>query len=119
MLLYAERTGKPQILIYPSSRIVLSFLWLIQKRNYIGDFEVVDDRWGGKFVIELLGSINKCGVISPSFYFGVDGYEKTVSSILPSRQFWCIVLTTNISIIDQDRTRRNHVCWKLLRFFYW
>ena len=35
---------------------------LMQKRNYIGDFEVVDDRRGGKVVIELLGRINKCGV---------------------------------------------------------
>ena len=35
--------------------------------GYIGDFEFVDDRRGGKIVIELLGRINKCGVISPRF----------------------------------------------------
>jgi ribosomal protein S8 len=35
--------------------------------GYIGDFEVVDDRRAGKIVIELLGRINKCGVISPRF----------------------------------------------------
>lgn len=32
---------------------------IMQKRNYIGDFEVVDDRRGGKCVIKLLGRINK------------------------------------------------------------
>ena len=83
-----------------------------------GDFEVVDDRRGGKVVIELLGRINKCGVISPRFDIGVDGYEKAVSNLLPSRQFGYIVLTTNIGIIDQDRARRKHVGGKLLGFFY-
>ena len=90
----------------------------MQKRNYIGDFEVIDDRRGGKVVIELLGRINKCGVISPRFDIGVDGYEKAVSNLLPSRQFGYIVLTTNIGIIDQDRARRKHVGGKLLGFFY-
>ena len=86
--------------------------------SFIGDFEVVDDRRGGKVVIELLGRINKCGVISPRFDIGVDGYEKAVSNLLPSRQFGYIVLTTNIGIIDQDRARRKHVGGKLLGFFY-
>ena len=109
---------KRQVLIRPNSKIVLRFLRLMQKRNYIGDFEVVDDRRGGKVVIELLGRINKCGVISPRFDIGVDGYEKAVSNLLPSRQFGYIVLTTNIGIIDQDRARRKHVGGKLLGFFY-
>ena len=122
-ILNAERAGKRQVLIRPSSKIVLRFLRLMQKRNYIGDFEVVDDRRGGKVVIELLGRINKCGVISPRFDIGVDGYEvdgyeKAVSNLLPSRQFGYIVLTTNIGIIDQDRARRKHVGGKLLGFFY-
>ena len=35
--------------------------------DYIGEFEVVDDHRNKKIVIELLGRINKCGVISPRF----------------------------------------------------
>jgi small subunit ribosomal protein S15Ae len=35
--------------------------------GYIGEFEVVDDHRSGKIVIELIGRINKCGVISPRF----------------------------------------------------
>jgi len=30
----------------------------MQKRKYIGDFEVIDNRRGRKVVIELLGRIN-------------------------------------------------------------
>ena len=43
----------------------MKFLKVMQNKNYIGDFEVIDDRRGGKIVVELLGRLNKCGVISP------------------------------------------------------
>jgi ribosomal protein S8 len=62
--------------------------------DYIGDFEIVDDRRGGKIVVELLGRLNKCGVISPRFDVKVTEYEKVVGNLLPSRQFGYIVLTT-------------------------
>ena len=117
-ILNAERAGKRQVLIHPSSKVIIRFLKIMQKRNYIGDFEVVDDRRGGKVVIELLGRINKCGVISPRFDIGVNEYEKWIANLLPSRQFGYIVLTTNIGIIDQDKARRKHVGGKLLGFFY-
>ena len=53
--------------------------------DYIGEFEVIDDHRSKKIVIELLGRINKCGVISPRFDLKNSDYEKWTSNILPSR----------------------------------
>jgi ribosomal protein S8 len=39
----------------------------ISHLGYIGDFELLDDHRSGKIVVELIGRINKCGVISPRF----------------------------------------------------
>ena len=60
----AERRGKKQVLIRPVSLLVVRFLKLMQKHGYIGEFEVIDDHRSMKIVVELIGRINKCGVIS-------------------------------------------------------
>ena len=91
---------------------------MIIKIGYIGDFEIVDDRRGGKIVIELLGRLNKCGVISPRFDVKVTEYEKVVGNLLPSRQFGFIVLTTTYGIMDHESARKKHTGGKLLGFFY-
>ena len=63
----AERKGKKQVLLRPSSKVLLKFLRIMQKHNYIGEFEIIDDHRSKKIVVELIGRINKCGVISPRY----------------------------------------------------
>ena len=49
--------------------------------GYIGEFEVLDDHRSGKIVVELIGRINKCGVISPRFDVGVKVQSLNKSSL--------------------------------------
>ena len=114
----AERKGKRQVMLRPSSKVLVKFLKLMQKKGYIGEFEIIDDHRSGKIVVELLGRINKCGVISPRFDVTIDGIEKWVSNILPARQFGFIVLTTTYGIMDHHQAIHKHTGGKIVGFFY-
>jgi small subunit ribosomal protein S15Ae len=91
----AEKAGKRQVMIRPSSKVIIKFLQVMQKHGYIGEFELVDDHRSGKIVVELTGRINKCGVISPRYDVQITEVEKWIASLLPSRQFGYLVLTTS------------------------
>ncbi|GLJ23465.1 hypothetical protein SUGI_0444290 [Cryptomeria japonica] len=104
----AEKCGKRQVMIRPSSKVIIKFLQVMQKHGYIGEFELIDDHRSGKVVVELNGRLNKCGVISPRFDVGVKEIESWTARLLPSRQFGFIVLTTSAGIMDHDEARRKN-----------
>lgn len=114
----AERLGKRQVIIRPSSKVIVKFLQVMMSKGYIGEFEIVDDHRANKIVVELLGRINKCGVVTPRFDVGMDEIEKWIITLLPSRQFGYLVLTTNKGIMDHEEARKQHVAGKILGFFY-
>ncbi|KAI5057518.1 hypothetical protein GOP47_0027533 [Adiantum capillus-veneris] len=114
----AEKRGKRQVLLKPSSKVIIKFLTVMQKFGYIGEFELVDDHRAGKIVVELNGRLNKCGVISPRYDVAVGELEAWTARLLPSRQFGHIVLTTSAGIMDHDEARRKNVGGKVLGFFY-
>ncbi|CAD6225742.1 unnamed protein product [Miscanthus lutarioriparius] len=82
----AEKRGKRQVMIRPSSKVIIKFLTVMQRHGYIGEFEYVDDHRAGKIVVELNGRLNKCGVISPRFDVGVKEIEEWTARLLPSHQ---------------------------------
>ncbi|KAI9348051.1 UNVERIFIED_CONTAM: 40S ribosomal protein S15a [Siphonaria sp. JEL0065] len=114
----AEKMGKRQVLIRPSSKVIVKFLSVMQKHGYIGEFEIIDDHRSGKIVVQLIGRINKCGVISPRFNVKQDDVENWVNYLLPSRQFGYIILTTSAGIMDHEEARRKKTGGKILGFFY-
>lgn len=94
------------------------FSCCVLRTGYIGEFEVVDDHRAGKIVVELIGRINKCGVISPRFDVCYNEIEQWVVNLLPARQFGHIIFTTSYGIMDHEEARRKHTGGKVLGFFY-
>jgi len=114
----AERRGFRQVLIRPSSKVIIKFLEVIMKKGYIGEFEVIDDHRGGKIVVELIGRINKVGVISPRFDVTLEHIGVWVAHLLPSRQFGHLILTTSYGIMDHEEARKHHTGGKVLGYVY-
>lgn len=114
----AEKAGKRQVLIRPSSKVIIRFLTVMQKHGYINEFEEIDDHRSGKVVVQLNGRINKCGVVSPRFDITIGQIENWVNLLLPARSFGYIILTTSSGIMDHEEARRKHVGGKVLGFVY-
>mmetsp|Transcript_23217 Transcript_23217/g.20591 ORF Transcript_23217/g.20591 Transcript_23217/m.20591 type:complete len:131 (-) Transcript_23217:32-424(-) len=114
----AEKRGKRQVMIRPSSKVVVKFLQVMMKHGYIGEFEIIDDHRAGKIVVNLIGRVNKCGCISPRFDVKVPAIETWCNNLLPSRQFGFLVFTTSSGIMDHEEARRKHTGGKILGFFY-
>ncbi|KAF6836867.1 40S ribosomal protein S22 [Colletotrichum plurivorum] len=114
----AEKQGKRQVVLRPSSKVITKVLEIMQHHGYVGEFEEVDDHRGGKIVVQLTGRLNKCGVISPRFNVRLADMEKWVVRLLPARQFGHVVLTTSAGIMDHHQARRKHVSGKILGYFY-
>jgi len=114
----AEKVGKRQVILRPTSKVLVKFLKVMQRHGYINEFEIIDDARAGKIVVNLNGRLNKCGVISPRFDLKLKNFENFTNSVLPSRQFGIVVLTTNLGIMDHHEARSKHIGGKVLGFFY-
>ena len=117
-IINAERKGRRQVLLRPSSKVLIKFLKLMQKKGYIGEFEVIDDHRSGKIVVELLGRINKCAAISTRFDVHLTDLERWCNNILPSRQFGYLVMTTTYGMMDHEQAKRKHTGGKIIGYFY-
>ena len=95
----ASRRGKRQVLLRPTSKVLIKFLTVMQKHGYISEFELVDDHRGGKIIVELNGRLNKCGVVSPRYNMALTDIEDFSTYLLPSRQFGFVVMTTSLGIM--------------------
>ena len=64
-LFNTEDRRKDNCIVVPTSKLGIEVLNTLKKEGYIGDFEHIDDKRGGKFKIKLLAKISKCGAITP------------------------------------------------------
>ena len=88
-----EDRKKADCIILPTSKLATKVLTVLKNQGYIGEFEYVDDNRGGKFKIQLLAKITKCGVITPRFKVKKDEYNTWEQQFLPSYNS-CLLYTS-------------------------
>lgn len=113
-----ERRYKHECVIKPASKLLGMVLRAMQKAGYIGEFEFVDDGRSGKFKVQLLGRVNKCGVIRPQFSVRTDGIEPFEKRYLPSRNVGLLVLTSPEGVMSHKEALEKGVGGRLLAYVY-
>jgi small subunit ribosomal protein S8 len=95
-----EARRKSECIILPTSKLGIEVLKTLQKDGYIGEFEHIDDKRGGKFKIELLAKITKCGAISPRFKVKNEEYNDWEQQYLPAYNRGMLLVTTNQGVMS-------------------
>jgi len=114
----AESVGKPECIIHPASKLIGRALKVMADRNYIGEFEFIDDGKSGMFRVKLLGRINRCGVIKPRFSTKVADLEKWEKRFLPARNFGVLILSTSKGVMAHSDARAESLGGQLLAYVY-
>ena len=113
-----EMRNKRECVISPASKLLGRVLRIIQLNGYIGEFEFIDDGRSGKFKVQLLGRINKCGAARPRFSIRLDEIEEWEKKFLPSREVGIIIVSTSKGALSHKEAREKHIGGKLLAFVY-
>ena len=113
-----EMQGNNTCTITPASKMIGHVLRTMQKEEYIGEFEFVDDGKAGQFIIELEGNINKCGVIKPRHAVKKDEFERFEKRYLPSKNFGIMIMTTPEGIMTHKEAKERGIGGRLLAYIY-
>jgi small subunit ribosomal protein S8 len=114
----AERVGKGECTVRPSSKLVGRVLKVMQESGYIRQFELVEDGRSRIFRVALSGQINDCGVIRPRYSVKVADLEKYEARYLPAQDFGVLILTTTKGVVTHMEAKKGGVGGKLLAFVY-
>lgn len=113
-----EMRNKQECIISPASKLLGKVLRVMQLSGYIGEFEFIDDGRSGKFKVQLLGRINKCGAIKPRFSVGTTQFETWEKRLLPSRDIGVLVVSTSQGVVSHQKAKKKKIGGRLLAFIY-
>ncbi len=117
-ILNAEKVGKKICVVKPASNVIKTVLQILKDNSYIGDFEVVKDNKGDLLKINLIGRINKTGVIKPRFSLEKDEFEKFEKRFLPAKDFGLIIISTSKGIMTHYTAKEKNLGGVLLSYCY-
>ena len=113
-----ETRRRSECVILPTSKLGIEVLKTLQKDGYIGEFEHVDDKRGGKFKIQLLAKITKCGAISPRFKVKNNEYTGWEQQYLPAYDRGMLLVTTNKGVMSHHEAANQGLGGFLIGYVY-
>jgi len=114
----AEQAGHYELSIAPASNLLESMLAIMQSSGYVGEFERIADGRGDAFRVELVGAINRCGVIKPRHSVKRADFDKWESRYLPARAFGLLIVSTNQGVMNHHEAKKERVGGRLLAYIF-
>ena len=117
-LFNAERVGKRDVVVRPASKMIKTILGIMNDHRYVGSFEETVDDKGSWLKINLLGNLNKCGVIKPRFAAKNTAYEKWEKRYLPAKDFGLLIVSTPQGIMTHHQAKEKKLGGRLVAYCY-
>lgn len=117
-IMNAERIGKKEVVIKPASRIIKKTMEILNDYRYLGAFEEINDGRGRFLKVNILGNINRCGVIKPRFSVKHNHFEKWEKRYLPAQGFGILVVSTPLGIMTHEQAKDKKVGGRLLAYCF-
>jgi small subunit ribosomal protein S8 len=114
----AEMRNKKECMVIPASSLASEVLKVLQKRKYIGEFEFIDDGVGGKLRVQLLGKINRCGVISPRFPVKALKLVDWEHRYLPAFAVGTLIVSTPQGVMSHAEAQEKNLGGRLVGYVY-
>ncbi len=112
-----ERQGKRECTV-KSSKLIKNVLAVMQAHGYIGSYKEIQSIRGNKLIVNLIGAINKCGVIKPRYPMTLDEFTKFEVRYLPAKGFGILILSTPKGIVDNETAMNKKTGGRLLAYCY-
>ena len=113
-----EDRRKDNCIIFPTSKLAIEVLNTLKNNGYIKEFEHFDDNKGGKFVVQLLAKIEKCGAVTPRFKVKKDEYNYWEQRYLPSFNRGILLVTTNQGVMSHHEAVNKGIGGFLIGYVY-
>jgi len=117
-ILSFEKIGRKEVTLNKNSKIISKTLEVLKDSGYVGSFEIINDGRGNKIKLNLLNTINKCGVIKPRHKVKKTEFERFEKRYLPSKGFGILLVSTSKGLMTNEEAKEKGVGGKLIAFCY-
>ena len=114
----AEKVGKTECIVRPSSKIIKAVLKILKDNGYIKD--IGEKKEGNKTSLKIIlqGRINDCCAIKPRYPVKSTEFEKFEKRYLPAKDFGLLIVSTNKGILTHAEAKKKKTGGKLLAYCF-
>lgn len=117
-ILTYEGVGKRELVVHPVNKIMRRVLTIMQEHGYLGQLEDVSASRGGFAKLNLLGNVNKCGVIKPRFSIKNTDFLKFEKRYLPASGVGIIIVSTSQGVMTHEQAKEKGIGGRLIAYCY-